>query len=234
MFDKKKTCPRCDHEFKAKDAKFCPACGTPVVQGHADIVVIVDRSGSMQSCHKATVDGFNRFLSDQKALPGTATMTVVQFDNEYKVLIDRKPLGEIAPVGMDAFTPRGGTALFDAIGRSMAMMEAMAGVGTAVVCIITDGQENQSRECTQQQVRDLIRRLESKGWAFVYLGANQDAFAVGHAMGMANAASYNATPGGTDAVYAAMSSNVRSFRVGGQSLMCADFGNNVKGLAEAK
>ena len=51
--------------------------------------------------------------------------------------------------------------------------------------IITDGQENSSREFTQEQVFTLTRQYtQEHDWQFVYLGANQDAIQVAAQMGI--------------------------------------------------
>jgi len=46
-----------------------------------EIVVVLDRSGSMRSIDKATVEGFNKFLDEQKNSEGEAFVTLVQFDD---------------------------------------------------------------------------------------------------------------------------------------------------------
>lgn len=227
-----KTCTKCDKEYP-KDSRFCPQCGTPTEGTHTDILMVVDRSGSMTSCHPATIQGFNRFLSDQKALPGTASLTVTQFDTQFEVVMDRKPLGEVGLVDATAFVPRGGTALYDAIGQSVALMEGKGdNIDRCVVCIITDGQENSSRECKLEQIRATIARLEAKGWGFIYLAANLEAFAAGQAAGIQYTAQYVPDFAGTEQMYACASSNVQNFRDGGQSLMAQNFVGTLQNLGE--
>ena len=55
---------------------------------YTHISVILDRSGSMESIRDDTIGGFNAFLESQKSEPGTATLTLVQFDNHdpYEVI----------------------------------------------------------------------------------------------------------------------------------------------------
>ena len=48
-----------------------------------------------------------------------------------------------------------------------------------VIIIFTDGDENQSREWDRNSIAQLIKSKETEGWTFVFLGANQDAFAEG-------------------------------------------------------
>ena len=83
-----------------------------------------------------------------------------------------------------------------------------------IVCILTDGQENSSSEFTRDQIKTMIEHAEKHGWSFVFLAANQDAFATGAQIGIAAAhtASFDATGKGTQAAYATMSDTTRSLR----------------------
>jgi hypothetical protein len=56
--------------------------------------------------------------------------------------------------------------------------------GLVVFVILTDGEENSSREYNLQAVRTLITQQKEKfNWDFVFLGANQDAVLTGTTMG---------------------------------------------------
>ena len=46
------------------------------------ITIVLDRSGSMASVREATIGGFNEFVEGQKAVPGDANLTLIQFDTE--------------------------------------------------------------------------------------------------------------------------------------------------------
>ena len=82
------------------------------------IAVILDRSGSMESCKESTVAGFNEFIRTQQELPGEATVKLVQFDDQYETVFD-KPLKECPELTQNTFVPRGSTALLDAQGRTI-------------------------------------------------------------------------------------------------------------------
>jgi hypothetical protein len=84
-----------------------------------EIIVITDRSGSMASIAKDVIGGYNTFLRDQKAQPGEAKLTYTQFDHEYEVVLAGKPLQDAPELTAETFAPRGSTALFDAIGRTL-------------------------------------------------------------------------------------------------------------------
>jgi predicted metal-dependent peptidase len=126
------------------------------------IVVVLDRSGSMGSISEATVNGLNSFIKEQKAAEGEAYMTLVQFDNQYQIDYKSKPISEVADlIDGETFVPRATTALFDAVGKTINELKTDDDV---VFVIITDGHENASREFNQKGVFDLIEKKKSSGW----------------------------------------------------------------------
>ena len=81
-----------------------------------DITLVVDRSGSMEAIRQDAMGGVNRFILDQAEKPGDAVLTLVQFDTEYEFVHRAKPIKGIPPY---VLTPRGSTALLDAVGRAI-------------------------------------------------------------------------------------------------------------------
>lgn len=189
-----------------------------------DITILLDRSGSMSVIREATIGGINTFITDQRAAPGEARLSLVQFDDRYEVNYighDIKTAPLLTPA---AFVPRGSTALYDAFGRLIeetgARLRAMSErdrPGKVLFVVMTDGQENASRRYTAEQVRSMVRlQTDTYSWEFVYLGANQDAFAVGGMLGFShnNTITYAYTAGGTDAVFRSLSNNTKGYRSG--------------------
>jgi uncharacterized protein YegL len=187
---------------------------------NTEILAVLDISGSMATIAADAIGGFNTFLKDQQAIEGEARLTVVLFDDQYQVLYAAKPLAEAEPLTSATFVPRGGTALMDAIGRTLQVEGArIAAEGWAekvIVCITTDGGENQSKEFNAPMVRDLVGQAEAKGWVFVFLAANQDAFATAQFYGMsgAHAHTFAASGAGVTQGYASVSNATRSLRSG--------------------
>jgi hypothetical protein len=187
---------------------------------NTEILAILDRSGSMFNIAEDAIGGYNTFLKDQQAIEGEARITVVLFDDQYELLYAATPLAEAQPLTAQTFVPRGGTALMDAIGRTLQVEGArIAAEGWAekvIVCITTDGGENQSKEFTAPMVRELVTAAEAKGWAFVFLAANQDAFATARFYGMsgAHAQTFAANSAGVGEAYASISNVTRSLRTG--------------------
>lgn len=194
--------------------------------GFTDVTIVLDRSGSMGSCVEDTKGGFDRFVADQKALPGECRLTLVQFDNVYEFVHQGVPIAEVPPL---VFVPRGGTALLDAMGRAInetgARIGAMAEVDRpehVVFVVLTDGGENSSKEFSRDKVFEMVKhQTETYKWHFVFLGANQDAISAGAGLGVTsgNAMNYAANAVGTRRVYAAASSNLANLRGGAAGTM---------------
>lgn len=187
------------------------------------IAVVLDRSGSMANVVADTIGGFNTFLAEQRKNPvDDCRLSLVQFDNEYMVVHENRPLAEVPDLTTETYMPRGGTALLDAIGRTiddtgraLAAMPESARPGQVVFCILTDGEENASSRYTKEQINEMIRhQTEKYRWQFVFLGANQDAIQAGQAIGVAaaNSLSYNGSGRGTAQVFSTIASNVTSYR----------------------
>lgn len=149
----------------------------------AELICIVDRSGSMQSMKEDAEGGFNAMITKQRQIEGELFITLVTFDDVVETVYEAKPVFEVAELVIE---PRGSTALFDAIGRTLLTQNQRihGNADKVIVAIITDGHENASREYKLEQIKTLIKQAEEKDWEFIYLGANQDAFAEGQKFGL--------------------------------------------------
>ena len=186
-----------------------------------DILVILDRSGSMSGAKADHEGGLRAFVDDQQA-DGDALFTLVQFDSHdpCEIVYDRVP---IADVGKIELVPRGGTPLYDAMGRAIIYLRARQSErpsDVTIVLVVTDGENNEWREHNKDSIRKLIAEVEPKGWKVLYLGANIDAFAEAQKVGVQQDFTMNyATSHGTRAAYSATSSNVmRARNVAAQAL----------------
>jgi len=194
-------------------------------KNHTDITIVLDRSGSMQSIRTDTIGGFNSFLSDQQKAQGTASLSLHQFDDIHDTIYAGVPIGEVKPLTTETFVPRGSTALFDAIGKAINETGARLSKEAAehvVFVIITDGGENASKEFKSAQIKEMIKhQTDAYNWQFVFLGANQDAFAAGGNIGVSagNTMSFAANAAGVNAMYNSTSANLVSMRCGAKSSM---------------
>jgi uncharacterized protein YegL len=179
------------------------------------IIMVLDRSGSMSGLEDDVIGGFNSFVSEQKKLKDTATLTTVLFDDKYEILHDNIDLQEVKSITNKEYIVRGGlTALLDAIGKTIKRVGPHTNKKDNVLFIInTDGKENYSKEFNSEQIRDLVKRQEEKhGWKFVFLGANIDSFAEGRNMGINQNFNYQKTEIGIHNLYAAMSDTTTMYR----------------------
>ncbi len=149
-----------------------------------DIVVIMDESGSMGQLGDEPNQALNSFIAEQKsALSDDATFTLWGFNHEISLKIDDVRLKELDTI--NNIIPNGMTALFDAIGNAINTKLGKTRKDNVICVVITDGLENSSKEFKKDQIQKMIKLAEEKHqWKFVYLGANQDAFAVGENMGV--------------------------------------------------
>lgn len=193
---------------------------------YTDITVLLDRSGSMEIIKQDTIGGFNTFLKTQKGVPGEATLTLIQFDGSdpYEVVENNVSISEAKNLTDSTFVPRGSTPLYDSVGVSivktgekLAAMREEDRPGKVVFVIITDGQENASKEYSKDRVKNMIE-LQTKeySWEFVFLAANQDAMISGGSIGIkaSNSMTYNHTDRGITSAFNTLSSNLVNYRTG--------------------
>lgn len=150
----------------------------------AEIICIIDRSGSMQEIRDDAIGSFNSFLEKQKQIGNDALVTIVLFDDRYELIHNATKIANVKPLTSSTYVPRGTTALYDAIGRTIAEIDARLPQrpegkpnDNITIAILTDGHENSSREFTQKQIFHLIEsRTKNRDWDFIYLSADPDAF----------------------------------------------------------
>lgn len=184
------------------------------------IICILDRSGSMTSIMTDSIGGFNTFLKKQKELPDEATITVALFDDKYELLYDNVDIKKAKELTEDVWYPRGMTALYDAIGKTINTEKAnfiklgKERPAKVLVCVVTDGLENASREFNLEATKNLIKNCEDDDWNFIYLAANQDAFAVGTSFGISagNTYTYTANSDGVMNMSATLNNASMSYR----------------------
>lgn len=187
-----------------------------------ELICIIDRSGSMEHVKQEAIAGINTFLEDQKAVPGDATLTLVRFDTEYEIIHNATPIAQVPPLDETTYQPRGMTALYDAIGRTiddvgrrLSKTPEADRPAHVIVAILTDGLENASSDYTSDRVRQMIEHQQSVyGWDVIYLGANQDAFAESRKIGIVaqNTRQWQATSDGTLQVACNLSSMISERR----------------------
>ena len=167
---------------------------------------------------ESTVAGYNKFKAQQLEAPGECLWSEVQFDNEYLTTVAPAPAHTVRDLDATTFVPRGPTALYDAIGKTIdAIGKRLSETPTTerpskvVVVITTDGAENCSKAYSASKVQEMIEHQQQKyNWEFIFMGANQDAILTAGALGIGQAQTLTYAPNsaGTEAAYASVSKAV--------------------------
>lgn len=190
---------------------------------YTHIVLLVDRSGSMGMIRDDAQGGINTLIEDQKQVDGECTISLYQFDDHYD-----RVYGPVHVADAPSYTlvPRGGTALLDATSRAINetgsflfnLPEALR-PSNVIFTIVTDGQENASKEVTRDKVRQMIQhQTDVYNWEFMYIGADAEAFANARAMGVNNGVQYTPTAKGIQNLYQTYSSAVTTSRLTGTAV----------------
>lgn len=156
---------------------------------HTDITIILDRSASMELIKSSTIEGFNSFLRAHKSDKINARVTLIQFNQDYKIVFEEKKIKKKRFLNDNNFLPSGTTALQDAIGKTIdGVYKRIAKYPVCpkvIVAIITDGEENSSKLYSRNMIKKEIgRRIEKDNWNFMFLAANQDAIFEGSRLGI--------------------------------------------------
>lgn len=193
---------------------------------YSHITMVIDRSGSMKDIKKATEESINGFIDAQRGVKGTATFTLLKFDYDFDFVYQMKPLDKVS--SNFQLEPRGSTALLDAIGiaiidtgKALAALAEDDRPESVTFVIVTDGEENSSREFLPTDIKKMIEEQTQKySWNFLFLGANQDAIltAKGFGINQGNAITFNASANGVTNVINATSAYVTATRTGARSV----------------
>lgn len=202
-----------------------------------EMVFILDRSGSMSGLEKDTIGGFNSLIDKQKDVEGEALVSLVLFNSESEVVLDRKDLPSVPELTDQVYRASGFTALLDAVGGAIRHIGHVHKYARAedvpkntLFVIITDGMENASRKYSADRVKSMIERQKAEyGWEFLFLGANIDAVetAAQFGIGADRAANYHADEQGTALNFEAVENATRAVRT------CRPLGSSWKKAIDA-
>lgn len=184
-----------------------------------ELVFILDKSGSMSGLETDSIGGYNSMLAQQRALTDDCLITTVLFDNECLLLHDRLKLTKVKDLTHKDYLVGGSTALLDAIGQTIQHMSQVKDARNVLFVIITDGQENASRQFTVQTVKRLLeQQKEAKGWEFIFLGANIDAVETASRIGISpdHAADFLSDSEGTQLNYQVIADTITTYRTSGR------------------
>ena len=201
--------------------------------GRSDVVVLLDRTGSMQSIKSDAIGGYNNFVEEQKNVPGECFFSLVQFDTQdpHEIKYTRVPVQDVSILTDKDYQPRAGTPLYDALAKSihwygkiLSDLPEEERPETVIFAILTDGLENASHDYSKSAVFSLVQEQQNKwNWKFIYLGANQDAMVEASILGIKfdpnvkNVMSFAATSTGTRSAYKTMSDSTTFYRRSGKN-----------------
>ena len=149
------------------------------------VFVALDRSGSMGG-EKWTnaVDSLNEYVKGLQKEKIKGDITIVAFDSDgmyggassvrLHSLAESADIANFASIHPSVLHPAGGTPLYDAAGHVINLALEKNSKRTVIV-ILTDGEENTSKEYTQAKIKEKVTEVTAKGWEVIFLGANFDA-----------------------------------------------------------
>lgn len=185
--------------------------------------ILLDRSGSMQSLWVEALSSVNAYArelanrTDGDAVDSCVTLAV--FDGQeglqFDLLRRKQPALHWEKVTDAEAAPRGMTPLLDALGRIIALAEA-DNPDKAVIVVMTDGQENASREVTRAGAKAALDRVKAKGWDIVFLGANFDNISDAASVGVGGAQQMAMAPGTMNASMMRMAKKSRAYFARGE------------------
>jgi len=191
-------------------------------KGLTELVMILDRSGSMAGLESDTIGGCNSMLKKQQKTEGEVLVSTVLFDDRSEVLYDRVPLAKVPQMTEKEYYVRGCTALLDAVGGAIHHIGNVHKYAReedrpekTIFVITTDGMENASRIYSYDRVKQMVERQKEKyGWEFLFLGANIDAIETAGRFGIAEdrAANFHSDHEGTLLNYEVLGDTVRAMR----------------------
>ena len=194
---------------------------------YTHVSIVLDASGSMDIIKNSTMFGFNSFVENNSNLPGKFSFLLTKFNlhSEPGPLV----VGKFVALTDEDYRPSGVTALYDAIaktinktGQLLNDMPEQDRPGKVIFLIVTDGQENASREFNRDQVFKMIQlQQETYKWEFVFMGANQDAYAVAASIGVPQGQSLNYGYNNVQAqsAWSGMTVNTVSYRTGDRNTL---------------
>lgn len=205
---------------------------TSITPTETHYLLILDESGSMLHVRQNTLNGVNEQIQTIKSLEKKYpeqkySISIVKFsNNEVNSVVEDVPASKVKELSLDDYKPDGGTPLYDAIGISVTNLKnriqskLTTGEASALVVILTDGEENQSsvekwkdadRSDEAKKIRGLITELsKSNLWTFTFIGANQDAVLTAKSLGVNinNVANFTATGQGSNLAFQALNSSL--------------------------
>jgi uncharacterized protein YegL len=173
-------------------------------------LIILDESGSMQAIKIPTINGFNELIQSIKNSL-KATPEIEQYVNFFSFngegIKEHLPLihaSHLKGLNEDNYQPESMTPLYDAIGHAVNKLRAAIANENkynVLVTILTDGEENASKEYGHKAISALIKDLKGQNWVFTYIGANHDVEKTASSLNINNHLHFYATAAETEKMF---------------------------------
>lgn len=170
-------------------------------------LVILDKSGSMESIRKEAVYGYNETLGTIRAAQLKHIDTQEHFVSlaafcgcGVEMIYDKTPIKDADNLTPNRYVPCCMTPLYDAIGITIQKLKKdIAKIEDAAVSvtIITDGYENASKEWKGDAIKKLVEDCKKDGWMFAFIGAGEDILKVASTISITNTVLWDKTEEGT-------------------------------------
>jgi uncharacterized protein with von Willebrand factor type A (vWA) domain len=204
------------------------------------VFVALDRSGSMGGERWTTaITSLNEYIANLKKEKIEGDVSITAFDTyngqlgqtvRLENIADKQSIAYFEPLSPDVLHPGGGTPLYDAAATVMDRALERNSERTVVV-ILTDGEENASKEYTQAKIKDKVKLLQDKKWEVIFLGANFDVAQYTASAGLSSGKMRNVDfndKWATTAMTTDLSSNTIAYARSGAAMNMADLNINVK------
>lgn len=189
---------------------------------HIEIVTLLDASGSIEDYYTDFLGSFNEFLARQQSNYERARFSLYTFSSQVMCLVDGENLQRVQPLARDQYVVSGLTALYDAIGivvtetiqrlqvppsECLLSKEDVARIPRVIFLVVTDGEDNFSRQWKKNDIRQLVERQRVLyGWEMVFLGVGEWVEETARSLGV--------KPENIRAFHSARQFSVDAFRIG--------------------
>ena len=163
-------------------------------------LIILDESGSMDTIKSLIISGFNELVQSVKGIEGQFPeqehlISMVSFnDLNNNILHFIDPVSKLDAINDSTYNPASMTPLYDAMGFSISKLKLyLEGKEnySVLVTVLTDGEENASKEYTGAAIKNLVDELKQQNWTFTYIGADHDVEGMASKMNIHNTMSFD-------------------------------------------
>lgn len=173
-------------------------------------LIILDESGSMESIKPTIINGFNELVQSIKGIQEQFPeqehyISIISF-NGYgnKILHFMDDVSKLNTIDSSNYRPYSMTPLYDAMGFGFTKLKTELESQTdynVLVTILTDGEENASKEYTGTVIKNMIEELSEGNWTFTYIGTDHDVEKMATNLSIKNSMSFEKNTEGINSMF---------------------------------